>query len=218
MNIYVIGDPHQVEVIKKKLNQQHSVTSIDYFTATNENESSIVFDFAIDDSPDNLENYSGCINLCLFVNSTRMSLAELALLAGPQLPNLFGIAGDPTFLERSLTEVCAYSKNKIEAVSLFSNLGLEATLVADRVGLVAPRIIAMIINEAFYTVMEGTATREDVDIAMKLGTNYPMGPFEWAEKWGIVHIFKLLEALYLDTKDERYKISSLLKKEYLNSL
>ncbi len=48
----------------------------------------------------------------------------------------------------------------------------------------------MIINEAFYTVMEGTATREDIDTGMKLGTNYPMGPFEWAVSWGITNIYE----------------------------
>jgi 3-hydroxybutyryl-CoA dehydrogenase len=52
---------------------------------------------------------------------------------------------------------------------------------------------------------------------MKLGTAYPHGPFEWAEMIGIKHVFEVLNALYLDTHDDRYKICSLLKTEYLNS-
>ena len=95
-------------------------------------------------------------------------------------------------------------------------LGTEITLVDDRVGMVTPRIIAMIINEAYYTVQEGTASKADIDTGMKLGTNYPMGPFEWVQKWGLTNIYELLEALYLDSKDERYKICPLLKKEYLS--
>ena len=63
--------------------------------------------------------------------------------------------------------------------------------------------------------MEGTATREDIDAGMKLGTNYPLGPFEWATSWGIANIYELLEALYLDSKDERYKVCPQLKQEYL---
>ena len=94
-------------------------------------------------------------------------------------------------------------------------MNIDATIVQDRVGLVTPRIIAMIINEAYFTVMEGTASRADIDTGMKLGTNYPMGPFEWAGKWGIGNIYELLESLYNDTKDERYKICPLLKQEYL---
>jgi 3-hydroxybutyryl-CoA dehydrogenase len=75
----------------------------------------------------------------------------------------------------------------------------------------------MIINEAFYTVQEGTATRQDIDLAMKLGTNYPYGPFEWCERIGIRHVYELLQAMYDDTRDERYKVCPLLKKEYLKS-
>ena len=63
--------------------------------------------------------------------------------------------------------------------------------------------------------MEGTASREDIDTGMKLGTNYPMGPFEWVAKWGLANIYELLEAMYLDSKDERYKTCPLLKQEYL---
>jgi len=88
-------------------------------------------------------------------------------------------------------------------------------IVEDRVGMVTPRVICMIINEAYYTTMEGTATKEDIDLAMKLGTNYPFGPFEWALNIGVENVFELLEALYEDTKDDRYRICPLLKKEYL---
>jgi 3-hydroxybutyryl-CoA dehydrogenase len=83
------------------------------------------------------------------------------------------------------------------------------------VGLVTPRVLSMIINEAFYTCQEKTATAADIDLAMKLGTNYPFGPFEWAEKIGLRQVYQLLEAVYEDTRDERYKICPLLKKEYL---
>jgi 3-hydroxybutyryl-CoA dehydrogenase len=82
--------------------------------------------------------------------------------------------------------------------------------------MVTPRIIAMIINEAFYTVQEGTATKKDIDTAMKLGVNYPKGPFEFLEQIGVEYIYTMLEAIYNDTKEERYKICPALKKAYLN--
>ncbi|MEM9298321.1 MAG: 3-hydroxyacyl-CoA dehydrogenase family protein [Bacteroidota bacterium] len=96
-------------------------------------------------------------------------------------------------------------------------LGVDYLEVADRVGMVTPRVIAMIINEAFYTLQEGTATKEDIDLGMKLGTNYPYGPFEWMEKIGVQNVYELLESLFEDTKDQRYKISPLLKRDYLIS-
>jgi 3-hydroxybutyryl-CoA dehydrogenase len=94
-------------------------------------------------------------------------------------------------------------------------LNTEFLLVDDRVGMVTPRIICMIINEAYCTVQEGTASRADIDLAMKLGTNYPFGPFEWCARIGLKNVYELLEAIYEDSKDERYKISALMKKEYL---
>ena len=71
----------------------------------------------------------------------------------------------------------------------------------------------MIINEAYFTVQEGTAEKDAIDQAMKLGTNYPHGPFEWAEMIGLENVLDLLEAVYADTRDERYKVCPLLKKE-----
>jgi 3-hydroxybutyryl-CoA dehydrogenase len=215
MNVYVIGNKHQVEQVRSKISTEHSVNSIERVAEIDSDSEPVVFDFSFDDSPDNLEAYTGLTEMHLFINATRASLAELTFFADGQLPNLFGIAGDPTFLERPLLEVSAHYNNRADARKLFLQLGLEATLVDDRVGLVTPRIISMIINEAYYTVMEGTATREAIDTAMKLGTNYPMGPFEWTTKWGVVNIYELLEAMYLDSKDERYKICPLLKQEYL---
>jgi 3-hydroxybutyryl-CoA dehydrogenase len=71
----------------------------------------------------------------------------------------------------------------------------------------------MIINEAYYTSEEGTALREDIDLAMKLGTNYPYGPFEWAKRIGTNQVIKLLDRVYNKTNDERYKICTLLRAE-----
>ena len=215
MNIFVIGTSHQRDEIHSKINAGHSVILVDNLEEIDPESTAVIFDFLFDDSPDDLEQYAGLDNIHLFVNATRASLAEITFFGDSTLPKLYGIAGDPTFLERPLLEVSASHKNKADAKSLFIEIGLEATLVDDRVGLVTPRIISMIINEAYYTVMEGTATRDDIDTGMKLGTNYPMGPFEWTAKWGLANIYELLEAMYLDSKDERYKICPLLKQEYL---
>jgi 3-hydroxybutyryl-CoA dehydrogenase len=98
-----------------------------------------------------------------------------------------------------------------------TQLGLAFLPVEDRVGLIKPRVIFMIINEACYTLQEGTASIEDIDLSMKLGTNYPFGPFEWCDKIGIGYVFETLFSLYDDTKDERYKICPLLKTKYLRN-
>ena len=60
---------------------------------------------------------------------------------------------------------------------------------------VALRIISCIVNEAFLALSEGVATAADIDRAMKLGANYPRGPFEWAEEIGIKHILDTLDSM-----------------------
>ncbi len=74
-----------------------------------------------------------------------------------------------------------------------------------------PRTIAMIVNEAFFALGDKLATATDIDLAMKNGVNYPLGPFEWGEKIGLHNIAQLLEELSTITRDERYKLATELK-------
>jgi 3-hydroxybutyryl-CoA dehydrogenase len=77
---------------------------------------------------------------------------------------------------------------------------------------VAARVISMIINEAFFTIAEKVSTKDEIDLAIKLGTNYAYGPFEWLNKIGIQNIYQLLEILSIN--DKRYMVSPLLEKNY----
>lgn len=176
----------------------------------------IVFDFVADESPENLGVYLDRNTLVVFLNIPKTSLAELQYFTGTSDCTFFGFNGLPTMLGRDKLEV---SILKEEHKSLLEEtcrkLNVDFYLVQDRVGMVTPRVICMIINEAYYTVQEGTASRQDIDTAMKLGTNYPMGPFEWCDKMGLENVYELLEALYNDSHEERYKICPLLKREYL---
>ena len=94
----------------------------------------------------------------------------------------------------------------------FKSLGWNVVFVKDTPGLVAARVISMIINEAFFAIEEEVSTKDEIDLAMKLGTNYSYGPFEWLNKIGIQNVYHLLEALSIS--DKRYAISPLLKKNY----
>ncbi|MEP6467818.1 MAG: 3-hydroxyacyl-CoA dehydrogenase family protein [Parafilimonas sp.] len=113
------------------------------------------------------------------------------------------------FLSRSVIElVCCSDVLKENAKEIFDELNWQFAFVADDYGFVAARIIAMIINEAYYALEENVSTKEQIDTAMKLGTNYPYGPFEWSKKIGLHNIVVLLEKLSKHNK--RYTISSLL--------
>jgi 3-hydroxybutyryl-CoA dehydrogenase len=99
----------------------------------------------------------------------------------------------------------------LEEIAL--QLNTKFTIVEDRIGMITPRIVCMIINEAYFASDENVASRADIDLAMKLGTNYPFGPFEWSQKIGVHQVYELLKAVSDDTGDERYKISGLLERE-----
>jgi 3-hydroxybutyryl-CoA dehydrogenase len=122
----------------------------------------------------------------------------------------------PGFINREFFEISLFRENHETATNIMRQLNWKYSIVEDRAGMVTPRVICMIINEACYTLQEGTADMHDIDLAMKLGTNYPNGPFEWADKIGIKDVYETLEAIYNDTRDERYKICPLLKTKYLN--
>lgn len=221
MNILVIGEQVNLDETNAKFGDGHHYTfERDHREAERfVSGSDLVIDFILDEDPFQVEIYADKLNAKVFVNTAKISLAELSNLANHNLKSkLFGFNGLPTFLNRSVLEASVLSKeDEFLLAEICKKLNTEFLLVDDRVGLVTPRIICMIINEAYYTAEEGTATREDIDLSMKLGTNYPYGPFEWCARIGVKHVYELLEAVYEDTHDERYKICSQLKKEYLKS-
>lgn len=218
MNILVIGNEAQQTECALKF-ADHAVTRVsNHFEAVAAfNRVDVVFDFAIARAPEQMSAYQNQLNLIVFLDATTRTLAEFLRRQNHQLEvTVFGFCGLPTFLNRPLLEVTVrQNENKMKLREVCASLGTGFSVVDDRVGLVTPRVIAMIINEAYYTVQEGTALRDDIDLAMRLGTNYPFGPFEWCTKIGVGNVYQLLEALYADTKDERYKICPLLKKEFL---
>lgn len=179
----------------------------------------VIFDLNFDDHPQNIKYYASLTHKPVFVGAVKAQLAKAVNQYGREVTcTLIGINALPTFINRSLVEVSLWNEKDATNLSLIlSKLGWSYKCVSDRVGMVTPRIIFMIINEACYTLQEGTASMNDIDISMKLGTNYPYGPFEWADKIGIKNVYETLEALYLDTHDERYKVCPLLKTAYLNN-
>jgi 3-hydroxybutyryl-CoA dehydrogenase len=91
-------------------------------------------------------------------------------------------------------------------------LGFQPLQLADTPGLVVARTVAMLVNEAADAVQQGVCTPEGADMAMKLGVNYPAGPFEWLDGWsprGVVQILRSLDDVY---RGERYRISSWLRR------
>jgi 3-hydroxybutyryl-CoA dehydrogenase len=116
-----------------------------------------------------------------------------------------------TLVELARTPVMT-SADADAAGAYFRAMGKHVEWVGDAPGLVLGRIICQIVNEAHFAVGEGVATREDVDVAMRLGFNWPRGPFEWAEAIGPARVVSVLDALGSELDAERYRVAPLLRR------
>jgi len=134
------------------------------------------------------------INAPVFVNAVLTTTKALP-------DNYIRINAWNSFLERSVMEVVP-AKNNIAFESILSTLGWNYQIVPDVPGMIAARVIAMIINEAYFAWGDEVSSKQDIDTAMKLGTNYPHGPFEWSTIIGIRLIHQLLQQLAKE--DDRY--------------
>jgi 3-hydroxybutyryl-CoA dehydrogenase len=214
MKVLVIGEDLLFDELREKLGNSHDyVHIISSEVLESIEEVDLAVDFTCDESPENLAILTERVIARIYlVNVVKSSLAENIFYLGELPGNIIGFNGLPGFVNIPVWEVTG----DVTGVKLLSELKeVEVRHVDDRVGMVTPRVICMIINEAFYTLQEGTASREDIDLGMKQGTGYPYGPFEWSERIGIRHVYELLEAIWEDTHEERYKICPLLKKEYM---
>ena len=124
--------------------------------------------------------------------------------------NFIRINAWPTFLQRPITEVAGSDEEAIKKV--FDQLQWPYQIVPDIPGMITGRVVAMIINEAYYTL--GVSSAEEIDVAMKLGTSYPYGPFEWSKLIGLNRIYELLQAL--SKTEERYEIAPALETAVTN--
>lgn len=128
---------------------------------------------------------------------------------------LFGIGIYPTFSSVKNIELTKSNLTSPDFATAVSEIFENAIWVEDRAGLINLRIISLIINEAYLVLQEKTADAKDIDIAMKLGTNYPFGPIEWSERIGLDLIYNVLQSMYNEYGDDRYRITPLLKERYL---
>jgi 3-hydroxybutyryl-CoA dehydrogenase len=216
MRIIIIGDENAAAELKQML-PENAETVFSNIIPDNLSLYDVVFDTDFDSNQKHLKQFASLNNKPVIVSAVKKQLAAAVHdFAADVRCHLIGMNLMPGFMKRNLVELSLMKQESAQTVEqLAVKLDWNIRIVDDRVGMVTPRVVCMIINEACYTLQEGTADIKNIDTAMKLGTNYPYGPFEWADKIGIAHVYETLLALYNDTHDERYKICPLMKTKYL---
>jgi 3-hydroxybutyryl-CoA dehydrogenase len=96
------------------------------------------------------------------------------------------------------------------AQGFFARLGYTWEWVGDAPGLVLGRIVCQLVNEAAFAAGEGVGSEEDVDTGLTLGLNHPRGPFAWCEAIGVEHVCSVLDALWRERREERYRLAPAL--------
>ncbi|WP_240339719.1 3-hydroxyacyl-CoA dehydrogenase family protein [Halobacillus ihumii] len=219
LNISIIGRNRVAESIFTLLNHDS------YESASLNNDSQLArADLIIE--TENLERHEKINNLkridglgsrgaTILTSTLQWTATEIASwLTHPE--RLVGFGGFDDVNQSQLIEIAPGLQTEPQHVQLVKDqlklMGKETEVVEDEPGLVYPRILSLIINEAIFALAEGTASAEDIDIAMKKGTNYPEGPLEWAEKIGVDNAYAVLNGLYRQLGEERYRPASLLRK------
>jgi 3-hydroxybutyryl-CoA dehydrogenase len=94
--------------------------------------------------------------------------------------------------------------------------GYQVSRIDDIAGMLACRTICMLANEAADSALQGVASIEDIDIAMRFGTNYPKGPLRWADDLSLKYVFEVLSNLSKHYGEERYRVSPLIQRKAIS--
>jgi 3-hydroxybutyryl-CoA dehydrogenase len=153
-------------------------------------------------------------NAVLASNTSSLSIAEMAEMTfRPEL--CVGMHFFNPVPKMRLIEIVRGPKTSHETIAVCREVGLrmgkEVVVVKESPGFITSRVNALIGNEAFAMLEAGLASAEDIDKAVKLGLNHPMGPFEMVDLVGLDVRLRILEYLH-ETLGEKYRPNNLLKK------
>jgi 3-hydroxybutyryl-CoA dehydrogenase len=192
------SDEQKNEIATSAFFQKHEVVFSENISLWAHHKADAYIDFGFVPSAENIEKLAKLLPKTILINAVTETLSDLH-------PDFIRFNGWPGFLKGKYIEAAANLDRQEKAGQLF---GDQLVFVKDEPGFVSARIVAMIINEAYFTLEAGTSTKEEIDIAMKLGTGYPYGPFEWASLIGEKKVADLLRKL--SEKNSLYELAESL--------
>lgn len=155
-----------------------------------------------------------CKSDCMFAtNTSSLSITEISRSVGRPMVGIHFFNPAPIM---KLVEIVSGLNTPPElcekATAIVRDLGKEPVQVKDYSGFVVNRIEIPMINEAVHVYADGIASVQDIDTAMKLGVNHPMGPLELCDLIGLDICLAVMDTLFEDTHDSKYRAHPLLRK------
>jgi len=149
--------------------------------------------------------------LVLCAATSLVARGEQAAVGFHLLPPLGG-ADDEGARMVELTRLPTTQSFACEAAEgFFRNVGFVIEWVEDAPGLVLGRIVCQLVNEAAFAIAEGVGSAQDVDAGLTLGLSHPRGPVAWSEAIGLDHVLAVLDSLWEERREERYRAAPLLR-------
>ena len=146
-------------------------------------------------------------------NTSSLSITEMANGLNHQLVGMHFFNPVPAM---KLVEVIAGANTPAELVEYIKNLSIEIgktpVVVNEAPGFVVNKILVPYCNEGVCVLQEGVASAEDIDIAMQLGANHPMGPLHLGDLVGWDIVLSIMDVLYNETHDSKYRANVLIRK------
>ena len=151
---------------------------------------------------------------CVFAsNTSSLSITEIGNgLNRPMIGMHFFNPADRMKLVEVISGINTPAETKDAIIEISKSLGKTPVEVAEGPGFVVNRILIPMINEAAFILQEGIASVEDIDTAMKLGANHPMGPLELGDFVGLDICLAIMDVLYNETGDSKYRACPLIRK------
>jgi 3-hydroxybutyryl-CoA dehydrogenase len=179
------SDAQKEEIANAECFQKHEIVYSENISLWTNHIADGFMDLTFSLDPERINKLTRLLPKPVFVGAVTETLDQIN-------PSFIRINNWPGFLKGKYLEASAGEEAKNRGRNIFDD---QILFVEDKPGFVSARIVAMIINEAYFAWEAGISSKEEIDMAMKLGTGYPYGPFEWAELIGTDRIVALLEKL-----------------------
>ncbi len=149
-------------------------------------------------------------------NTSTLSITELAMFTSrpDKVVGIHFFNPAPVMKLVEIIKSLATSKQTIKTAEEFIlSLDKDPVVTKDRPGFIVNRILVPMLNEAVFALDEQMGTAEDIDKAMKLGTNHPMGPLELIDLIGLDVTLDIMDVLFAEFKDSKYRACPLLRQK-----